>query len=137
MKKFIKIGVILLISFTSLVNAELIYKDFKTSLEWQDKDESPKLSWYQALEYCNTLDLNGDGWRLPNINELHTIISYSTVNPSIIDGFTYIENNYYWSSTTKYNNTQNALAISFSNASMSYFNKETALNTIRCVREIR
>ncbi len=135
MEKFIKIGILLML-FSNIVNAEPIYRDTDTNLEWQDESTSQELDWYQALEYCNILDLNGEGWRLPNINELHTIVSYESTDPSVIGNFTYIKNNYYWSSTTKFNNSQNALSISFSNATMSYFDKEINAKAVRCVREI-
>ena len=135
MKRFIKIGILLML-FSYILNAEPIYKDTDTNLEWQDDSTSKELDWYQALEYCNILDLNGGGWRLPNINELHTIVNYASINPSAMGSFTYITNNYYWSSTTKFDNSQNALSISFANATMSYFNKETDIKAVRCVREI-
>jgi len=136
MIKLIKVGAIFILLSSVILNAETIYKDMDTNLEWQDESDTQELDWYQALEYCGNLDLNGGGWRLPNINELHTIVSYGTINPSIIGNFKYTKNDYYWSSTTYSSNSENAFAISFSNASMSYFVKESYSIAVRCVREI-
>lgn len=50
-------------------------RDTLTRLEWQDGGASSH-SWYDAINYCETLNLEGKGWRLPNINELKSIINY-------------------------------------------------------------
>jgi len=68
---------------------------------WQ-KDTAPgTYTWQQALTYCENLTLTGyKDWRLPNINELVTLVDYSRHSPAIhpvfIDTMTYL----YWSSTT-------------------------------------
>ncbi|MBN2120319.1 MAG: DUF1566 domain-containing protein [Candidatus Omnitrophica bacterium] len=51
--------------------------DLKTDLMWQ-KGENPRMSWYEALDYCKQLKLAGHSdWRLPNIKELNTILDLS------------------------------------------------------------
>jgi hypothetical protein len=50
---------------------------------WQQDDSQTPLTWAQAGQYCSDLILAGkDDWRLPTINELTTIIDYSTDNPA-------------------------------------------------------
>ena len=49
-------------------------KDQVTGLEWENNSTaiSQHLTWYEAKERCESLP--GGTWRLPNINELHTIM---------------------------------------------------------------
>lgn len=86
-----------------------IVTDSTTGLQWQDNTvvETTEQNWIEAINYCeNTLSLGGhNDWRLPNKNELSSIIDYSTQNPSIDGTFLYAANNYYWSSTSLANPT--------------------------------
>ncbi len=42
--------------------------------------------WSEAISYCNGLSLgNKSGWRLPNINELTSLLDYSSTAKDIID----------------------------------------------------
>ena len=82
-----------------------VVKDSNTLLQWQD-DYSDNYgyikiaTWTAAIEYCEDLDLDNGGWRLPNINELESIVDYSTYDPSINSIFVYIYPASFWSSTT-------------------------------------
>ena len=76
--------------------------DLTTGLTWMaspDADgdgvlESPgdKLSWWDAMEFPNTLnEMNYGGyddWRLPSIKELYSLIDFSGVDPSGLEGDT-------------------------------------------------
>jgi hypothetical protein len=43
-----------------------------------------KMEWLLASDECEKLNYGGrNDWRLPNINELRSIVSYDTFNPSI------------------------------------------------------
>jgi len=97
---------VLLLMFTSVANADFtkegdIVKDSVTKLEWQDDNITDTMEWQEAIEYCESLELGGyDDWRLPNINELKTIIDRSRYNPAIISAFEHTSSGNYWSSTT-------------------------------------
>ena len=48
-----------------------------TGLMWQQKSQFSG-TWENALEYCENLELAGfNDWRMPNVNELHSISDYS------------------------------------------------------------
>ena len=89
----------------------LLYGDFTKSgnvvtnnhsqLQWQDDNVGSTKTWREAIDYCETLTLDGlSGWRLPNINELKSITNKSTHSPAAVSAFTNIGTNQYWSSTT-------------------------------------
>jgi len=88
-----------------------------TGLMWEvktddggNRDKDNTYTWEEALSYCDTLTLaSHNDWRLPNANELQSIVDYSTYDPSINTTFfpdtvspTYIPipSSPYWSSTT-------------------------------------
>ncbi|HEY7495122.1 MAG TPA: DUF1566 domain-containing protein, partial [Candidatus Tectomicrobia bacterium] len=68
-------------------------------------------SWDQALHDCNSLASGSHGltdgstpgtWRLPNVNELRSLVDYSKHSPTLADGhpFINVQPTLYWSSTT-------------------------------------
>ena len=67
--------------------------------------------WTNALSSANGLASGNCGltdgstagqWRLPNRNELQSLIDYTTISPALPAGhpFVGVQSNYYWSSTT-------------------------------------
>ncbi|MDD2703283.1 MAG: DUF1566 domain-containing protein [Candidatus Omnitrophica bacterium] len=51
--------------------------DLDTGLMWK-KDESPALSWEEAMKYCEDMTLGGyDDWRVPTVRELGALIDLS------------------------------------------------------------
>ncbi|MBU4055376.1 MAG: DUF1566 domain-containing protein, partial [Proteobacteria bacterium] len=86
MKKFFLISILSLFILCSTAYAELVdngdgtVTDTETGLMWQ-KDEAGAMSWQNALTHCETMDLAGyDDWRLPNRNELQSIVDYTRSN---------------------------------------------------------
>ena len=60
---------------------EMIF-DSKTNLFWQKTSVNGK-TWKDALAYCEGLEYAGyTDWRLPNKNELATLVDYSKSNPA-------------------------------------------------------
>lgn len=84
-----------------MVNGDGTVTDTETGLMWQ-QDETGWMDWESALSYCENLELAGyDDWRLPNINELQSLVDYSTKNPAIDTyAFPNATSSIYWSSTT-------------------------------------
>ena len=58
-------------------NGQEMILDSSTNLFWQ-KDPVKKATWKEALDYCESLDYAGHSdWRLPNKNELLSLVDYS------------------------------------------------------------
>ncbi len=58
--------------------------DTCTGLTWQRTPPSGTRSWVQALVFARDLELGGfDDWRLPNVNELLTLVDYGRDQPAI------------------------------------------------------
>ncbi|MFH0730221.1 MAG: DUF1566 domain-containing protein [Pseudomonadota bacterium] len=79
-------------------NGDGTVSDTKSGLMWQQIPE--EMAWNGALSYCENLQLSGyDDWRLPNINELRSLVDYSVIDPTIdIVAFPHTRS-YCWSST--------------------------------------
>jgi len=99
-------------SYTSLAGGIMV-QDNVTGLVWETKtddgsirDKDNTYNWDDAqsvfIAALNSQNFGGYlDWRLPNVNELHSIVDYSTHDPSI--NTTYFPNTVsydYWSSTT-------------------------------------
>ncbi|MEW5816569.1 MAG: DUF1566 domain-containing protein, partial [Spirochaetota bacterium] len=82
--------------------------DLVTGLMWiKDPTQAglgSPMYWYDAINACENLDFAGhDDWRLPNINELMSIVDHSRYNPAFDTFyFTPFPDTWtpYWSSTT-------------------------------------
>lgn len=115
-----------------------VVSDTTTNLQWQDDVIVPNLhtlSWIEAIEYCEDLDLDAhEDWRLPNINELNSIVDYSSFNQSIDKSeFSNTKSANYWSSTTHSAYNDSTWNIDFYYGLSDYTSK-LAENYVRCVR---
>jgi len=87
------------------VNGDCV-TDSLTGLMWAKNANLPNgyRTWYQAVDFCNSLNLCGyTDWRLPNVNELESLINANEANSATwlnAQGFTNVQAYYYWSSTT-------------------------------------
>jgi hypothetical protein len=120
--------------------------DLETGLMWQQDTAPGTYTWSQALFYCENLTLDGhDDWRLPNRNELQSIIDYSRFTPSI-DAVFNAESIYYWTSTTytpyEHDNVNEVLpyawVVSFDNGLINCCgHKRSPLVYVRAVRSVQ
>ncbi len=111
--------------------------DSSTNLDWQNNiDNATRLkTWDEAHDYCTVSNDGGYGdWRLPNINELLSIVEVGKQDPAIDDIFLYTSSDYYWSSTSSDTGSY-GWTINFNSISMSYKGK-TSEYYVRCVRGI-
>jgi hypothetical protein len=102
--------------------------DTATGLMWQQA-ESDEMWWEEAVTYCEQLELAGyDDWRLPNINELQSIVDYNKVaseeDPAIdTNFFPNLLGNSYWSATTYTRFTDQAWLVDFFTGNYGNFGK--------------
>ncbi len=130
------------LSFSRDVTTEIVTNNV-SNLQWQDDADVSdnyynRKSWIEAIAYCEALTMAGQtDWRLPNNNELLSIIDSSQYNPVINNIFTNISSFFYWSSTTStypsYYNTPHAWNVEFSSGNAGAYDKANTYN-VRCVR---
>ena len=72
-----------------LENLDGTVTDQATGLMWASEMISPG-TWYDSLSYCESLQLAGHGdWRMPNINELQSVLIYDRPWPPVQTGSSY------------------------------------------------
>jgi len=102
-------------------NTDGTVTDNLTTLVWaKDAGAGGKRSWQAALDYVKSLNSSNymgySDWRLPNFNELKSLINLEVFFPALTPGHPFINippsvqymYNYYWSSTS---NSSSALAV--------------------------
>jgi len=128
--------ILLIMIGISILNADFTKSgdtvtDSVSKLEWQDDSATESATWVEAIEKCESL--NHSDWRLPNINELKSIVDRSKENPAIVETF---QNNYssnYWSSTTYEGSSDYAWFVDFFYGSVYGYDK-SGNGYVRCVR---
>ena len=142
MKNILRILILFLlgtnISFgLDLVRGGNIVHDYSSKLQWEDSAnvKVARKSWDFAVAYCRNLILDGRyDWRLPNKNELLTLINYAKSNPAIKENaFINTASNYYWSSIPNAALPDYAWHISFDTGMIGYSRKRN-MEHVRCVR---
>ncbi len=106
--------------------------DLDTGYSWQQHPLSIERTWQEALDYCPTL---GDGWILPNIDTLETLVDTSNTDPALETGhpFDNVQSSFYWSSTTDVNSTTDAWVVVFVSGSVGGSDRGNG-NYVWCVR---
>ncbi len=146
MKNIMIIGMLFVsISYAITITTEVIL-DSEIKLEWQNQpiNETNKVKWLSAIHYCRDLGLDGKSdWRLPNINELKSLMDYS--NGRIVSAFedtttiglilTAGTMVYYWSSTSYFNSKDKAYVVEFENGISDIVAKSNTDTHVRCVRD--
>ncbi|NEW60011.1 DUF1566 domain-containing protein [Sulfurovum sp. bin170] len=133
---------LILIGLSSLTWAELsshngIVKDSETKLEWQNsyRGEITELDWENAVSYCENLELDGGGWRLPSKSDLVSIISTKDSRPALDKLFlnkkpTRFD---YWTSTVDKDEPNLRWGVNFNRGWTGRYTKHYGLK-VRCVR---
>ena len=117
-----------------------IVQDQLSGLEWQDNDATHDdvKTWEEAVTYCEELNIAGKtDWRLPNKNELLTIVDYTKYDLAIESAFQHAAPLAYWSSTSIKEYHDYAWVVYFlDGASFGYFKIESDNTYVRCVRDM-
>ncbi len=127
-------------------NSDIVI-DTSTRKMWQDNRDTryKKLTFSKAIEYCNNLTLGGyDDWRLPNKNELLSILDTKNfrTNWKLLDKNFYYQNLNQWSpyisSTTFVRDEDMAWSVHFGSG-RNYLVRKSPYDTyaIRCVRDLK
>jgi hypothetical protein len=109
--------------------------DQSTCLTWQKAAPEKQMSWKQALSYCENLRLAGKSdWRLPNVEELRSIVDYTKFQPTINE--TFFPNTmsaFCWSSTSNAYTTGIAWGVDFNYGRGNHLAKDSSY-FVRAVR---
>ena len=107
-------------------------KDKKHNLEWKVEDEG-EMSWYEAIG----LELT-DGWRVPTIKELLTLISYENHNPALRKKFLKFAcpSLFYWSASPYAGNSDDAWGVGFYYGYSYHYGKYKS-KYVRLVRDLK
>ncbi len=123
-------------SFASLIdNGDGTVTDPNTGLMWQKSPPTTRYYWNQALSYTENMTLAGHtDWRLPNRNELLSLVDYSRRNLAINPILSDPDKSNYWSSTTSTRDTNCAWHVRFIEGSIYALGKTSAVSYVRAVR---
>ena len=116
-------------------NADGTVTDMATGLMWQQATAPQTYTWEEALAYCEDLELaEYSDWRLPNRNELQTLVDYDDYDPAINTVFfADTVKAHYWSSTTSAGRTDHAWDVDFHSGYGNFFSKSDK-SYVRAVR---
>ncbi len=150
--------------FTRFTRANNVVSDSTTQLQWRDPTimtfipgvfvpfplpghfEPPHINYVgeasqtgtftQAIAGCEALSEDGKSdWRLPNINELLTIVNrYKSSGVAFYDDFKSNTTGLYFSSTTRDDDTTKAWIVNFSDGQDVIGTAKTSVQKYRCVR---
>ncbi|MDH5655359.1 MAG: DUF1566 domain-containing protein [Spirochaetia bacterium] len=133
-----------------IANADNTVTDRATGLVWQKCSRGQKTdnlcsgmaslaTWKTAITYCKNLTLAGKTWRLPNVNELKSIVDRSKTNSTTIN-LTYFPATaagYYWSASAYIQDSKYAWTVFFFPDIVNFNNKTSNRKTnhyyVRCV----
>ncbi|MBO4711399.1 DUF1566 domain-containing protein, partial [bacterium] len=113
------------------INGHEVVSDSSTNLLWQKGSKSVK-NWKEALAYCQNLEYAGySDWRLPNKNELITIVDYSKADPA--SSFPGMTSDLLISSTftVVYGGAEHAIAVHMDSGMVDEYYDSMS---VRCVR---
>jgi len=133
MKKLIVILMVAQVLFGAQYSRDSVNNiviDSKNRLEWQDDTNIIQGTWRGAINRCDAMVLDGKSdWRLPNINELRSILDYQTNREKSIFINPIPVSRYAWSSSSMPNLIFYVLGFP-----RGFLSKTSSSYYIRCVR---
>lgn len=126
------------VPFEPVVESEGVIRDTVSNLLWQN-NEVVVQNWENASLYCENLTLGGyEDWRLPNYDELQSIIDYSAYRPAVHEIFRgNTPNSTFWTKTPYAQSAYHYWGVNFETGSISgnsQQNREETANCVRCVQ---
>ena len=101
------------------------------NLEWQADVPEQEFTWEEAKAYAASL---GDGWRLPTVKELLSLVDYETHNPAC-SVFPDCPSDWLWSSSAYAGDTTRGWSVGFSYGYTANYDVD-APNRVRCARSV-
>lgn len=124
-------------NFSDYTVGVLTAVDKITLLEWQRGDSGTTMGWDFAYAHCASLQLDGhDDWRLPNVNELLSIVDFGVVAAPAIETTVFsntITSGLYWSSTIRANSLNTIFTVVFNDGAIFPVSRSSG-QYVRCVR---
>lgn len=115
----------------STAGNDVIVTDSLTGLIWQKSYET-KYTWQQAIGYCDQLNYAGStDWRLPDVNELASLVSYETSQPA--SKFPGMPMHWFWSSSSNANKPGHVWDVKFFDGEVAIMGTMNDF-AVRCVR---
>ena len=119
-------------------NRDGTVSDGYTGLMWQQATSETEMTWEEAILYCENLSLAGyTDWRLPNRNELQSLVDKQpdpTSGSAISTAFPDTYSLPYWTSTSRALIPGSAWAVGFAFGQMTPFYVKEHHNYARAVR---
>ena len=100
-------------------------------LLWQETLSHDTYTWEEANKYAKSL---GEGWRVPTIQELLTLVDYERIDPACKE-FPTTSSERFWSSTLFSYNQDCAWSVHFYGGDTYWEGKYTRA-LVRCVRSL-
>jgi hypothetical protein len=130
-----------------VLSGDRVVRDTSTGRMWQGcvaglggaacSEGSPSLrTWRDALAYCDTLSWGGyDDWRLPDRNELRSIVDYGRMGPAIDPAaFPGTPGSHTWSSSSDSGSYSFAWRVRFDDGNVFNYGKSSNTYNVRCIR---
>lgn len=110
-------------------------RDLNTQLEWQAAVDSTTRDWPEALAYCEALELEGRGWRLPLLKELLTLVDPSRRNAATYRKFfSLTQSERFWTASEALNARNAVFQVDFAVGGAHYSGTPKDKHYVRCVR---
>ena len=124
--------------FETVLGGEAVL-DWETGLVWEKSPDSTTKDWSDAIYYAYNKTVGGrDGWRLPTVEELKSLVDRTQSNPALpsCHPFTNVQSNIYWSSTTVNHSAANyAWVVHFNDGNvLNYYTHKDNNHYVWCVR---
>ncbi|HKY63003.1 MAG TPA: DUF1566 domain-containing protein [bacterium] len=118
--------------------AGLAVLDRMTNLIWEKSpSEGSGAGWANSIRLCNDRSLGGFGWRLPKIEELHTLADFD----GVVAGapFEHVDPNVYYISASEVptdngSGSTQAFAVKFGVSGTHLISKSTESHRVWCVK---
>ena len=111
---------------------QVVVADSATGLAWTKEYTSISMTWQSALIYCEELNYAGHAdWRLPNIDELKTLINRGRYSPA--SDFPDMPSMLFWSSSSRVSGISYAWSLGLGSGTVTS-NFKTDNIYARCVR---